>query len=182
METLGVPEQDSPQTNLYLVTAEEYAEQVKTELADAWLPLIYCERILKMRTRSYNFGTQLRKPRVEIQHTLLGVELKVGRRRLLCPDLATARYLSVFARAGCQKVAVPYDITRISLLADELESSWHRMLLLANHNAARRTDSFRARIHGLLIAKLESEVSAAGAGTPVPEFKQSTKQRAGSGS
>ncbi len=160
------------------MTAEEYASQVKIELADTWLPLIYSERILKMRTRSYNFGALHRKPRVEIQHTLLGVELKVGHRRLLCPDLATARYLSVFARAGCKEVAVPYDITRVSLLADELESSWHRMLLLANHNTAERSDSFKARIHGLLIAKLRGEIAAAGAGTPVPEFKQSTKQRA----
>jgi len=171
----------SPKTSSYLVTAEEYAEQVRTELADAWLPLIYSERILKMRTRSYNFGTLLRKPKVEIQHTLLGVELKVRHRRMLCPDLATARYLTVFARAGCQNVAVPYDITKVSRFADELESSWHRMFLLANHKAAERTVAFRARIHGLLIARLRDEISAAGAGAPVPEFKQSTKQRAGGG-
>lgn len=160
------------------MTAAEYAEHVKTELAGTWLPRIYSERILKMRTRSYTFGALPRKPRVEIQHTLLGVELKVGQRRLLCPDLATARYLSVFARAGCEEVAVPYDITRVSLFADELESSWHRMLLLADHEAAQRTDSFKARIHGLLIARLRSDIAASGAGTPVPEFKQSTKQRA----
>ncbi len=164
------------------MTAQEYAEQVKTELNDAWLPLIYSERILKMRTRSYTFGALPRGPRVEIQHTLLGVELKVGVRRLLCPDLATARYLSVFARLGCEEVAIPYDITKVSLLADELESSWHRMLLLADHRAAERTETFRARIHGLLIAKLRGEISAAGAGSTVPEFKQSTKQRAGGGS
>ncbi len=164
------------------MTAEEGAEQVKAELTDTWLPLIYAERILKTRTRSYFIGVPPRRSRVEIHHTLLGVELKVGQRRLLCPDLATARYLSVFARAGCKEVAVPYDITRVSLLADELESSWHRMLLLADHKAAQRTDSFRARIHGLLIAKLRGEISAAGAGTPVPEFRQSTKQRAGDGS
>lgn len=159
------------------MTAEEHAEHVKTELADTWLPLIYSMRILRMRTRSYSFGPLPRKPRVEIQHTLLGVELKVGQRRLLCPDLATARYLSVFARAGCSEVAIPYDITRVSLLADELDSSWHRMLLLAERSASKRPESFRARIHGLLIAKLRTEIAAAGAGTPVPEFKQSTKQR-----
>ncbi len=160
------------------MTARAYAEQVKIELADTWLPLIYSERILKMRTRSYNFGALHGKPRVEIQHTLLGVELNVGHRRLLCPDLATARYLAVFARVGCQDVAVPYDITKVSLLADELESSWHRMLILADYKAAERTEVFRARIHGLLIAKLRGEIAAAGAGTPVPEFKQSTKQLA----
>lgn len=161
------------------MTAEEHAEQIKTRLADTWLPLIYTQRILKMRTRSYDFGALPKKLRVEILHTLLGVELKLGQRRLLCPDLATARYLSVFARAGCKEVAVPYDITKVSLLADELESSWHRMLLLADHNAGGRTDSFRARIHGLLIAKLRTEITAAGAGSRIPEFKQNTKQRAG---
>lgn len=109
------------------MTAEEYAEQVKQQLGDAWLPHIYRDRVRTKRTRSYNFESLTARRRVEIQHTLLGVEVKAGRRRLLCPDLATARYLSVFARAGCEQVAVPYDITSISQLADELESSWHRM-------------------------------------------------------
>lgn len=163
------------------MTAEEYATQVQTELADTWIPLIYRERILKIRTRLYSFGTLRRKPRVEVQHTLLGVELKVGHRRLLCPDLASARYLAVFAKLSCENVAVPYDITKVSRLADELESSWHRMLLLADYKAADRTEAFRARIHGLLIARLKAEILAAGAGAPVPEFKQSTKQRAEGG-
>lgn len=160
------------------MTAEELAEQVKFELRDAWLPSIYSRRILQMRTRSYYFGALPKRSSCEIQHTLLGVELKVGRRRLICPDLATARYLLVFARAGCEYVAVPYDITKTSQLADELESSWHRMLLLADRIASSQSDRFRNRLHGLLIAKLRAEVAAAGAGTAVPEFKQSTKQRA----
>lgn len=154
------------------MTAEEYAEQVKIELRDSWLPAIYRERILKMRTRSYYFSALQRKPRVEIQHTLLGVELKVGRRRLLCPDLPTARYLSVFARAGCKEVAIPYDITKTSRLADRLESSWHRMLLLADHYAVGRREAFRTRVRGLLVAKLKAEISEAGAGPSVLEFKQ----------
>lgn len=164
--------------NVYkTMTAEEYAAQVKSELGTAWLPHIYRERIRTKRTRSYRFEGLTNRARVEIQHTLLGVELKAGRRRLLCPDLATARYLSAFARAGCELVAVPYDITKISQLADELESSWHRMLLLADHYAAGKSEGIRTRIRRLLIDKIKAEVSAAGAGTTMPEFKQSTKQR-----
>lgn len=159
------------------MTAEQYAAQVVAELNDAWLPHIYRERIRTKRTRSYHFTGLTNKTRVEIQHTLLGVELKTGRRRLLCPDLATARYLSVFARAGCEQIAVPYDITKISQLADELESSWHRMLLLADLHAAGKSASFKARIRNVLMGKIRAEVSAAGAGTSVPEFKQTTKQR-----
>lgn len=159
------------------MTAEELAQKVKTELGTTWLPSIYRDRVLKMRTRSYHFESLKPNARVETQHTLLGVELKIGNRRLLCPDLATARYLAVFARTGCTNVAVPYDITKVSQLADELESSWYRMLLIAEHNAVDRSASFKARLRGLLIARVQAEIAEAGAGTRVPEFKRSTKQQ-----
>lgn len=158
--------------------AEEYAQQVKAELKEAWLPYIYRERVRKMRTRSYSFEGLTNRTTVEIQHTLLGVELKTGRRRLLCPDLATARYLSVFARARCASIAVPYDITKISQLADQLESSWHRMLLLADHLAAGNSEAFKHRLRRLLVSRIKAEIDEAGAGSSVPEFRQSTKQPA----
>src|SRR6266480_319083 len=132
------------------MTAEQYAALVTAELKDAWLPNIYRERIRSKRTRSYSFEGLSQNPRVIIQHTLLGVELKVGRKRLLCPDLATARYLSVFARIGCKDVAVPYDITKISHLADELESSWYRMLLLVDQVVRAESARLRGRLRGLL--------------------------------
>lgn len=153
----------------------DQAEQIGSQLGQSWLPQIYRERILKTRTRAYHFGALPRNARVEIHHTLLGVELQIGRRRFLCPDLATARYLSVFARAGCEDVAIPYDITQVSYFADELESAWQRTFLLIEHNLS--SPAVRARIRGLLIAKLRSEVATAGAGSAVPEFKQSTRQR-----
>lgn len=159
------------------MTAADYVEKIVKELNGSWLPFIYREKILRLRTRSYHFGSLKRGGSIEIQHTLLGVELKAGRRRLLCPDLATARYLSVFARAGCTNVAVPYDITKISQLADQLESSWYRMLLLVDFLAANESEHLRNRIRGLLIAKIVAAVAEAGAGAEIPEFKQSTRQR-----
>jgi hypothetical protein len=151
--------------------AESHAQKIEEQLAETWLPRIYRERILKLRTRSYHFESSNSSARVVIQHTLLGVELKVGRKRLLCPDLATARYLSVFARAGCKDVAVPYDITKISHLADELESSWYRMLLLIDQEARAESARLRSRVRGLLLAKIRAEIAEAGPGTRVPEFK-----------
>ena len=151
--------------------AESHAQKIEEQLAETWLPRIYRERILKLRTRSYHFESSNSSARVVIQHTLLGVELKVGRKRLLCPDLATARYLSVFARAGCKDVAVPYDITKISHLADELESSWYRMLLLIDQEARAESARLRSRLRGLLLAKIRAEIAEAGPGTRVPEFK-----------
>lgn len=159
------------------MTVEASAQQIREQLGDAWLPRIYRERILKLRTRSYHFETANSPKRIIIQHTLLGVELKVGRKRLLCPDLATARYLSVFARLGCKDVAVPYDITKISQLADELESSWYRILLLADQTGKNQSASFKTRVRGSLIATIRAEITAAGAGTRIPEFKQSTRRR-----
>jgi hypothetical protein len=161
------------------VPAANNAEQIKQQLGQHWLPTIYAHRIRRLRTRSYRFDNSSRSRQVEIQHTLLGVELKVGRRRLLCPDLATARYLSVFARAGCNDVAIPYDITKISLLADELESSWYRMLLLADEASGDKSEAFRTRLRGLLFAKIRMEIAAAGSGTRIPEFLQETRQRHG---
>ena len=158
------------------MTVEACAQQIRDQLGDAWLPRIYRERILKLRTRSYHFETANTPKRIIIQHTLLGVELKVGRKRLLCPDLATARYLSVFARLGCKDVAVPYDITKISQLADELESSWYRMLLLAEQEGKNKSASFKTRVRGSLIANIRAEITAAGAGTRIPEFKLTTRK------
>ena len=159
------------------MSVESSAQNIQQQLGETWLPRIYRERILKLRTRSYHFEAPNPSARVVIQHTLLGVELKLGRKRLLCPDLATARYLSVFARIGCQDVALPYDITKISQFADEFESSWYRMLLLAEQEAKTQSTRFSGRLRGLLLAHVRDEIAEAGAGTRVPEFNQSTRQR-----
>ena len=139
----------------------DIAEQIKQQMGDKWLPHIYAQRVLRLRTRPYTFAKSQPTARITIQHTLLGIELKIGRQRLLCPDLATARYLSVFARAGCQNVAIPYDITKISHLADELESSWFRMLLLVDQYAQKHTDQLAARLKRLLFGNIRDEVNAA---------------------
>jgi hypothetical protein len=159
------------------VTVEACAQQIRERLGEAWLPQIYRERILKLRTRSYHFAIEGTPKRVLIQHTLLGVELKIGRKRLLCPDLATARYLSVFARLGSKDVAVPYEITKISQLADELESTWYRMLLLVEQEARTKTASFKNRVRGSLVAEIRADIDKAGAGTRIPEFKLTTRTR-----
>jgi hypothetical protein len=159
---------------------ESLAEQIRETLGEAWLPRYYRERILPLRTRSHQLqaATATTRPeQVNVQHTLLGVELKIGRRRITCPDLATARYLATFARAGCREVAVPYDISRISLLADELESGWQRMLLLVEHLVGGRNQAYRTRLRNSLISDARCEIAQAGAGTLIPQFNQNTKQR-----
>lgn len=158
-------------------SVEALVGEIRDRLGDEWPPRIYRERILATRTRSHIVPAAAKNAPVEVQHTLLGVELKVGRRRISCPDLATARYLSVFARAGLTEVAVPYDITKISHLADELESAWQRMILLADHLTKGRAATVSTRVRSAAVKEARREIAEAGAGTPVPQFNQNTRQR-----
>ncbi len=149
------------------------------ELAnDFWLPQIYSEKVRTLRTRAHHFALQPKENKTEIFYTLLGVELKVAKQKISCPDLATARFLQVFARIGCAAVAVPYDITKISVLADELESAWQRILLLLEQKTAEHNFAPTNRLRAALVKELRGEIEAAGAGAAVPEFNQNTKQRA----
>ncbi len=158
-------------------SAEREVAELREALGEDWPPRIYRERILPTRTRAHAVPAAAKNAGVEVQHTLLGIELKVGRRRVSCPDLATARYLSVFARAGVAEVAVPYDITKISRLADELESAWQRLLLLADHRTRGRAETFRARVRSAALKEVKREIEEAGAGSAVPQFNQNTRQR-----
>ncbi len=155
----------------------EFVAEIKEKLGAEWLPKIYRAKVRTQRTRAHRLEIPKRENRAIIQHTLLGVELKVGNKRFSCPDFSTARYLQIFARLGCEAVAVPYDITKFSTLADELESSWQKSLLLLEEAARDKIASVRGRMRSGLIKVIREEIDEIGAGSLMPEFKQSTKQR-----
>jgi hypothetical protein len=159
------------------IKAEDLALEVSHQLGAMSIGAIYRDKIRSQRTRQYELRAPAKMSPVDVLHTLLGIELKIGNRRLLCPDLATARYLSVFARLGCQTIAIPYDITQISRIADELESSWHRMVLLIDHLAEGRSERLRSKVQRKLIDETRAAISQMGAGSKFPEFNQSTRQR-----
>lgn len=138
---------------------------------------VYAEKVRPLRTRSYELDVPARENDTAILHTLLGIELKVGRRRFACPDLATARYLSIFARIGCREFAIPYDITRISTIADELETVLQRSLLMLQTETEKLTTQQQKRRRSHLLKKIRTEITEIGPGEKMPEFKQSTKQR-----
>lgn len=154
-----------------------FSSEIKEKLADEWLPLIYEKKVRTQRTRAHKLLIPQRENRAVIQHTLLGIELKVGNRRMMCPDLSTARYLQIFARMGCREIAVPYDITKISILADELDSSWHKALLLWKDASRKKSPQVKGKLRANLIKTIRNEIKDIGAGAPMPEFNQNTKQR-----
>lgn len=155
----------------------EIALEIQEKLGEMWLASIYRDKIRTLRTRAYTLSIPERENVAEIQHTLLGVELKVGNIRLACPDLSTARYLQVFARLGCQEIAIPYDITKISTFADELESSWQQILLHFDEKTFGKLPSAIGRIRSGLVKEIRHELEEIGAGDKMPQFNQSTKQR-----
>lgn len=144
-------------------------DELERSLEQLWIPAIYAEKIRPKRTRAVSMNIPERGNSPEILHTLLGVELKVGKMRIACPDLATARYLQVFSRLGVRDVAIPYDISRISALADELETGWQRMnLLLADLSARRRNAAIRS---------VREAIKSIGPGEEMPAFNTPTRQR-----
>ena len=147
-------------------------DEVRTELGGSWIPDLYRDKVRSQRTRSFRLEIPERENAPEILHTLLGIELKVGRRRFACPDLATARYLRVFARLGVRDVAVPYDITRISIIADELETAWQQMVLIMKEKGGSSSRDLSS-----LVRKLRIEIEAIGPGEIMPAFDRPTRQR-----
>lgn len=86
---------------------------------------IYCCDVLKKPNREVRLLGRKCEP--ELMSTLLGFELKLGRLRVACPDLASARYLKAFAEIGLAKVRIPYDPTRTSVLLEGLEHALTRI-------------------------------------------------------
>ncbi len=153
------------------------AEEISEALGDEWLPLIYRDRIRTQRTRSVAIPVPARENRPEIQYTLLGIELKVGKMRFACPDLATARYMRAFARLGCGEFAIPYDITRISSAADQLETSWQMSLIRLDDLAKDLSRQQVATLRTKLIRRIREEIEAEGPGDKMPAFDRPTRQR-----
>jgi hypothetical protein len=155
----------------------EAIAKIRVEIGSDWIPDIYSESIRPLRTRSFEMDIPERENRPEIFETLLGMELKVGRRRFACPDANTARYLYVYASLGCRKIAVPYDITALGGLAERLEQAWNKTVEVLEKHTQGLSPQQKGRVRAALIRSMRDEINAAGAGDLMPLFNRSTKQR-----
>jgi hypothetical protein len=150
---------------------------IRETLAGEWLPTVYADKIRSRRTRALHIEIPEKENAPEIIYTLLGVELKVGKRRFACPDLATARYMRVFARVGCGDFAIPYDITKVSVAADELETCWQRALIVLDSMMAGRSPRAIAVVRSRLIRSIRVGLTEIGPGEVMPKFDRETRQR-----
>ena len=152
-------------------------DEIKAKMTDEWIPIIYEGEIRPLRTRSVDLDIPEKENHAVIHHTLLGIELQIRKTRFSSPDLSTARYMQVFAWIGCAEFAIPYDITKISGLADKLESSWHKTLLFFDTRASEKSPQAKGRQRAALIREIRNQLNEIGAGEKMPEFRKSTKQR-----
>ena len=104
--------------------------QMKSPMTEEWFPELYRQKVRSQRTRRCVIDVPSKENEPRIQHTLLGIELKVGRRRISCPDLPTARYMRVFAKIGCKEFAIPYDITKISAISTAIVTRYSVSILM----------------------------------------------------
>ncbi|MDM7922779.1 MAG: hypothetical protein QUS14_10810 [Pyrinomonadaceae bacterium] len=151
--------------------------QVRKTLGSEWISTVYESDVRPLRTRSFDLAIPQRENRPVVLHTLLGVELKVGRVRISCPDLGTARYLAVFAALGCTKVAVPYDITQVPVLSDRLERAWSRTFEELERVGRDIPPQSLGKMRARIVRELRNEIAAIGAGERMPLFNTSTRQR-----
>jgi len=155
----------------------DLAAEIRASMGGDWIPQIYKEKVRSGRTRSLSIEVPQRENAASIEYTLLGIELKIGKHRFSCPDLATARYMRVFARIGCSEFAVPYDITRISTIADEMETSWQRTLLFIDEHSRDKTPRSQSLARSKTIRSLLDQLNEIGPGDRMPAFDRQTRQR-----
>ncbi len=83
------------------------------------LVAIYHREVLPHKTRTVRLlGV---KCAARIIQTLLGYEVQARYKRILCPDLVTARYLKLFSELGCRTIRLPYDPTVTAKLVPVME-------------------------------------------------------------
>lgn len=156
---------------------KDLTEEIRSQVGDDWIPQIYELEIRPLRTRSFELDIPEKENSPAILTTLLGIELKVVRHRFACPDMATARYMLIFARLGCREAAIPYDITQIPGIADRLEAAWDKLIVLFESISKGLSTQHKGRLRSKLIKQLREEIKEIGAGTKMPLFNTSTKQR-----
>ena len=81
----------------------------------------YQDHVLMVKNRTVRLLG--RKCRPELMYTFLGYEVKLGALRVTCPDLITARYVSLFGKLGMESVQIPYNPTVTARILPLLEDS-----------------------------------------------------------
>lgn len=123
------------------------------ELEMGCIEALYREHVLDGRVRFVSLPGRMCSPR--IMDTFLGFEIRAGSRKVVCPDITSARYLVIFTELGLDRVYIPYDPTRTARILPDLEHSFRRVKELSSgdsgsQKARRRTGRTFAKLRDRL--------------------------------
>lgn len=105
---------------------------------------IYKTEVLARRHRRVKLAG--RRHPAHLMQTFLGYEVKLGKKRITCPDLVTARYLALFGEVGMPAIALPYDPTVTSALLPALESAFEDLRACARESGPRNSPFRRLKL------------------------------------
>ena len=114
--------------------------------------LHYSEAVAAAHRKVGLTGRKCRNPR--IINTLLGFELQIRDRRFTCPDMATARFLRIFAKIGVSEVMVPLDPTLTADILPEIEKNWNEFSRICRELESGERKALARRLHDRLKAKV----------------------------
>ena len=123
---------------------------------------LYKEHVLDGRVRFVSLPGRKCSPR--IMDTFLGFEIRAGSKKVVCPDITSARYLVIFTELGLDRVCIPYDPTRTARILPDLEHSFRRIKeLLSGYSVSEKAQRRTGRTFAKLRARLrQAERSVAG--------------------
>ena len=126
------------------------------ELEMGCIEALYREHVLDGRVRFVSLPGRKCSPR--IMDTFLGFEIRAGSRKVVCPDITSARYLVIFTELGLDRVCIPYDPTRTARILPDLEHSFRRVKELLSGNSGAESSQRRT---GRTFAKLRDRLRKA---------------------
>ena len=126
------------------------------ELEMGCIEALYKEHVLGGRVRFVALPGRRCSPR--IMDTFLGFEIRAGSRKVVCPDITSARYLVIFTELGLDRVCIPYDPTRTARILPELEHSFRRVKEMLSETSGPELTQQRT---GRTFAKLRDRIRKA---------------------
>lgn len=100
------------------------AQNILSHLGEDNIAIFYKNRIAK--TSCYSIDLPERAEPIEIEKSLFGWRLKVGRKVIDCSSEVQARYLRVFAEMGWDKAVVPKDSDYLVIIIDLWENLFEK--------------------------------------------------------
>lgn len=125
---------------------------------------LYTDRVLSQHTRRVPLLGRKCQPR--IMYTFLGFEVKMGRKRVTCPDMGTARYLKLFAELGMDSVQIPYDPSQTAQIVPQLEAAFDQIKASLSKQESNRVQ--RQAVLRRTYKKLRDELKKAKTADPRP--------------